>query len=160
MQTIASTMAFLFGCALMIRLATQYNVTMRDCHELALKQLPRGRSERCWKQRGSSAVLRCRPCAHPFDVPYEIREIIQQTYMVGWRSLPLILTSGAAIGVVLSMHTRAVMERFGAESLIPSALAIALIGETGPLMTWIAGRRPRGRRNWRGTGRHESDRTD
>lgn len=74
--------------------------------------------------------------------PYEIREIIQQTYMVGWRSLPLILTSGAAIGVVLSMHTRAVMERFGAESLIPSALAIALIGETGPLMTGllVAGR--------------------
>ena len=33
MQTIAATMAFLW-CALMIRLATQYNVTMRDCHEL------------------------------------------------------------------------------------------------------------------------------
>jgi phospholipid/cholesterol/gamma-HCH transport system permease protein len=40
------------------------------------------------------------------------------------------------------MHTRAVMERFGAEALIPSALAIALISETGPLMTGllVAGR--------------------
>jgi phospholipid/cholesterol/gamma-HCH transport system permease protein len=77
-----------------------------------------------------------------FRRPFEIREIIQQTYMVGWRSLPLIITSGLAIGVVLSMHTRAVMERFGAEALIPSALAIALIGETGPLMTGllVAGR--------------------
>jgi phospholipid/cholesterol/gamma-HCH transport system permease protein len=77
-----------------------------------------------------------------FRRPFEFREIIQQTYMVGWRSLPLIVTSGMAIGVVLSMHTRAVMERFGAEALIPSALAIALIGETGPLMTGllVAGR--------------------
>jgi phospholipid/cholesterol/gamma-HCH transport system permease protein len=77
-----------------------------------------------------------------FRRPFEIREIVQQTYMVGWRSLPLIITSGLAIGVVLSMHTRAVMERFGAEALIPSALAIALISETGPLMTGllVAGR--------------------
>jgi phospholipid/cholesterol/gamma-HCH transport system permease protein len=77
-----------------------------------------------------------------FRRPFEITEIIQQTYMAGLRSLPLIVTSGVAIGVVLSMHTRAVMERFGAESLIPSALAIALIGETGPLMAGllVAGR--------------------
>ncbi len=57
--------------------------------------------------------------------------------MTGWRSLPLIVTSGLAIGVVLSMHTRATMERFGAEALIPAALAVALISETGPLMTGL-----------------------
>ena len=33
------------------------------------------------------------------------------------------MTSGLAIGVVLSMHTRATMERFGAEALIASATA-------------------------------------
>ena len=55
--------------------------------------------------------------------------------MAGWRSLPLVMTSGLAIGVVLSMHTRATMERFGAEALIPAALAIVMISETGPLMT-------------------------
>ena len=31
------------------------------------------------------------------------------------------------------MHTRASLERFGAEALIPAALALALIRETGPL---------------------------
>jgi phospholipid/cholesterol/gamma-HCH transport system permease protein len=35
--------------------------------------------------------------------------------------------------VVLSMHTRASLERFGAESMIPAGLAIALVRETGPL---------------------------
>ncbi len=72
-----------------------------------------------------------------FRPPFELREVIHQVYMVGWRSLPLVLTSGLAIGVVLSMHTRATMERFGAEALIPAALAIALISETGPLMTGL-----------------------
>jgi phospholipid/cholesterol/gamma-HCH transport system permease protein len=69
--------------------------------------------------------------------PFELREVVRQVYMVGWRSLPLIVTSGLAIGVVLSMHTRATMERFGAEALIPAALAIAMISETGPLMTGL-----------------------
>jgi phospholipid/cholesterol/gamma-HCH transport system permease protein len=72
-----------------------------------------------------------------FQAPLELREVVHQVYMVGWRSLPLVVTSGFAIGVVLSMHTRATMERFGAEALIPAALAIALISETGPLMTGL-----------------------
>jgi len=43
---------------------------------------------------------------------------------------------------VLSMHTRASLERFGAEAMIPAALAIALIRETGPLIAGllVAGR--------------------
>src|SRR5215211_6878246 len=65
--------------------------------------------------------------------PYEIGEIARHVYEIGWRSTPLIATSGMAIGVVLSMHTRASLERFGAEAMIPAGLAIALIRETGPL---------------------------
>src|SRR5881275_3796145 len=33
------------------------------------------------------------------------------------------------------MHTRATLQRFGAESMIPAGLALALIRETGPLTT-------------------------
>lgn len=35
------------------------------------------------------------------------------------------------------MHTRASLERFGAESMIPAGLALALIKETGPLTTGL-----------------------
>jgi phospholipid/cholesterol/gamma-HCH transport system permease protein len=35
------------------------------------------------------------------------------------------------------MHTRASLERFGAEAMIPAGLAIALIKETGPLTTGL-----------------------
>lgn len=65
--------------------------------------------------------------------PYEIRETLRQLFELGCRSVPLIAASGFAIGVVLSMHTRASLARFGAEALIPAGLAMALVRETGPL---------------------------
>jgi phospholipid/cholesterol/gamma-HCH transport system permease protein len=65
--------------------------------------------------------------------PFEIRETIRQLFELGLRSAPLIAVSGMAVGVVLSMHTRASLERFGAEAMIPAGLAIALVRETGPL---------------------------
>src|SRR5580765_2431788 len=68
-----------------------------------------------------------------FTPPFEFKETIRQLFELGLRSAPLIAVSGLAIGVVLSMHTRASLERFGAEAMIPAGLAIALIRETGPL---------------------------
>ena len=65
--------------------------------------------------------------------PYEVKETLRQLYELGLRSAPLIAVSGMAVGVVLSMHTRASLERFGAESMIPAGLAMALVRETGPL---------------------------
>jgi len=68
-----------------------------------------------------------------FRPPFEISETARQIYEVGWRSLPLIASAGLAVGAVMSMHTRASLERFGAETIIPTILALALIKETGPL---------------------------
>ncbi|HET7221438.1 MAG TPA: ABC transporter permease [Vicinamibacterales bacterium] len=82
---------------------------------------------------GALAVFSGRAVIEAFRPPYEVGEIVRHLYQFGLRSAPLIVTSGFAIGVVLSMHTRASLERFGAESMIPAGLAIALIRETGPL---------------------------
>jgi phospholipid/cholesterol/gamma-HCH transport system permease protein len=91
---------------------------------------------------GAVALFGLRALRQALLPPYELREIARHVFEIGWRSLPLIATSGLAIGVVLSMHTRASLERFGAEALIPAGLAIALIRETGPLVTalLVAGR--------------------
>ena len=69
-----------------------------------------------------------------FRRPIEFDEFLKQTLEIGWRSAPLIILSGLAVGGVLSIHTRATLERFGAESMIPTALAFALVKETGPLV--------------------------
>jgi phospholipid/cholesterol/gamma-HCH transport system permease protein len=69
--------------------------------------------------------------------PFELKETVRQLAEVGWRSFPLIAASGFAVGVVMSMHTRASLARFGAEAMIPAGLAVALIRETGPLTTGL-----------------------
>jgi len=69
--------------------------------------------------------------------PIEFAEIVKQIFEIGWQSAPLIALSGVAVGAVLSMHTRSTLERFGAESMIPTALAFALVKETGPLVTGL-----------------------
>jgi phospholipid/cholesterol/gamma-HCH transport system permease protein len=82
---------------------------------------------------GELAVFAGKAARQSFTPPFEFRETVRQLYELGFRSAPLIAVSGLAVGVVLSMHTRASLERFGAESMIPAGLAIALVRETGPL---------------------------
>jgi phospholipid/cholesterol/gamma-HCH transport system permease protein len=65
--------------------------------------------------------------------PYEFHETVRHLFELGCRSVPLIAASGFAVGVVMSMHTRSSLARFGAEALIPAGLGIALVRETGPL---------------------------
>jgi phospholipid/cholesterol/gamma-HCH transport system permease protein len=82
---------------------------------------------------GDMSAFALKAVRESFVPPFELRETVRQVYEVGMRSAPLIAVSGLAVGVVLSMHTRASLERFGAEAMIPAGLAIALVRETGPL---------------------------
>jgi phospholipid/cholesterol/gamma-HCH transport system permease protein len=92
-----------------------------------------GRTESGLAAVGEVSLFALKAARGIFVPPFEVRETLRQIYELGFRSAPLIAVSGLAVGVVLSMHTRASLERFGAESLIPSGLAIALVRETGPL---------------------------
>src|SRR6266542_1141419 len=82
---------------------------------------------------GEASLFALKAAREIFVPPFEVRETIRQMYELGLRSAPLIAVSGVAVGVVLSMHTRASLERFGAEAMIPAGLAIVLVRETGPL---------------------------
>jgi phospholipid/cholesterol/gamma-HCH transport system permease protein len=82
---------------------------------------------------GDFSIFAARAARQAILPPFEFKETVRQLYEIGLRSAPLIAVGGMAVGVVLSMHTRASLERFGAESMIPAGLAIALVRETGPL---------------------------
>ena len=84
---------------------------------------------------GDTASFGLQGLRQAFRPPFELGELERQLYEVGYRSLPLIAAAGFAVGAVMSMHTRASLARFGAESLIPMGLGLALIKETGPLVT-------------------------
>jgi phospholipid/cholesterol/gamma-HCH transport system permease protein len=82
---------------------------------------------------GDWALFALRALGEAVRPPVEWQETLRHLFELGCRSLPLIAASGFAVGVVLSMHTRASLARFGAEALIPAGLGIALVRETGPL---------------------------
>jgi ABC-type transporter Mla maintaining outer membrane lipid asymmetry permease subunit MlaE len=60
---------------------------------------------------GSVSAFGARAVVEAARPPYEPREIIRHVYQFGYRSTPLIVAAGFAVGVVLSMHTRASLER-------------------------------------------------
>jgi len=67
--------------------------------------------------------------------PYEGRELVRQMDEIGAKSLPLVALAGAAIGVVLSLHTRDSLTQFGAESMLPALIILSLVKESGPIIT-------------------------
>ena len=69
--------------------------------------------------------------------PYEWRELIRQLDEVGSQSLPLVALAGVAVGAVLSMEVRSSMARFGATSILPSAVVFSVIQEMGPTITGL-----------------------
>jgi phospholipid/cholesterol/gamma-HCH transport system permease protein len=55
----------------------------------------------------------------------------------GSKSLPLIISSGFALGTVMTLHTRSTLVTFGAGSMIPTVQALAFFLEIGPLVAGL-----------------------
>jgi ABC-type transporter Mla maintaining outer membrane lipid asymmetry permease subunit MlaE len=56
---------------------------------------------------GDVTFFGLRALREAFRPPFEFAETLRHIYEIGWKSAPLIATSGFAVGVVLSMHTLA-----------------------------------------------------
>ena len=67
--------------------------------------------------------------------PYELREIINQCFIIGYKSLPLVGLTGFIMGLVLTMQLRPFMIDYGVESQLPAIVGIAIIREIGPVVT-------------------------
>lgn len=70
-----------------------------------------------------------------FKRPFHLREIINQCFEVGLKSLPLITLTGFIVGIVFTKQSRPSLEDFGATSWLPSLIGIAIVRALGPLIT-------------------------
>ena len=86
---------------------------------------------------GSLGIFSWRVLRAAVTPPFEWRELIRQLDDVGSQSLPLVALAGAAVGAVLAMEVRSSMSRFGATSLLPSAIVYSVIQEMGPTITGL-----------------------
>jgi phospholipid/cholesterol/gamma-HCH transport system permease protein len=72
-----------------------------------------------------------------FKPPFEINELIKQSFLIGYKSLPLVAITGFIIGLVLTIQSRPTLAKFGAESWLPAMVAVSIIREIGPVITAI-----------------------
>src|SRR4051812_41039033 len=70
-----------------------------------------------------------------FTPPFHWREVINQCYEIGIKTLPLITVTGFIIGLVFTKQSRPSLEEFGATSWLPSLIGIAIVKALGPLVT-------------------------
>ncbi len=67
--------------------------------------------------------------------PYEIKELIQQCYESGYKSLFLISIIGFITGIVFCNQTRPYLSDFGALSWMPSIISISIVRALAPVIT-------------------------
>lgn len=70
-----------------------------------------------------------------FSRPFEGRELINQCFVIGYRSLFLVLATGFIMGLVLTLQLRPTMIDFGAVAYMPDMVGIAFVREIGPVVT-------------------------
>jgi phospholipid/cholesterol/gamma-HCH transport system permease protein len=70
-----------------------------------------------------------------FLPPYEQKEVLNQFFQVGIRSLSIISLTGFITGLVFTKQSRSSLAEFGATSWLPSLMAIALLRALAPLVT-------------------------
>src|SRR3954465_8578314 len=63
---------------------------------------------------------------------YEFAELFRQCFLIGNKSLGLVLVTGFIMGLVLTIQSRPTLARFGAESWLPGMVAVSIIREIGP----------------------------
>ncbi len=70
-----------------------------------------------------------------FHPPFHLREVVNQCFEIGVKSLPLITLTGFIIGIVFTQQSRPSLSEFGATSWLPSLVSIAIVRALGALVT-------------------------
>ncbi|MBI5808091.1 MAG: ABC transporter permease [Ignavibacteriales bacterium] len=70
-----------------------------------------------------------------FIPPYEIREIKKHMDELGVKTFGIVSITGLIIGVVLTLQSQPVLQRFGATDFLPAMVSISVVRELGPVIT-------------------------
>ncbi|MHB1688955.1 MAG: MlaE family ABC transporter permease [Ignavibacteriaceae bacterium] len=83
----------------------------------------------------SLAIFTLRFFKEVFKPPYEFNELMKQSFLIGYKSFPLVAITGFIIGLVLTIQSRPTLAKFGAVSWLPAMVAVSIIREIGPVIT-------------------------
>jgi phospholipid/cholesterol/gamma-HCH transport system permease protein len=87
---------------------------------------------------GGFLAFVARTCASvPAAVFTRFGEVVRQFEQVAVRSMPIVVGAGLSVGVVAWLQTHRVLAAHGAESTLPSFLAVAILVEIGPILAGL-----------------------
>lgn len=69
-----------------------------------------------------------------FRKGFEWNEFFRQCFIVGNKSIGLVAITGFILGLVMTLQSEPTLRDFGAESFVPSMVAISIIREIGPVI--------------------------
>ncbi len=84
---------------------------------------------------GSFAARTC--LSIPLAIVRHPAEMVAQFEQVAVRSLPIVLGAGLSVGLVSWLQTHRLLVQHGAESTLPSFLAVAVLVEIGPVLAGV-----------------------
>ena len=69
-----------------------------------------------------------------FKKGFEWNEFVRQCFVIGYKSLPIVLVTGFVLGFVLTLQSLPTLKQFGAQSYVPSMVSISVVREIGPVI--------------------------
>lgn len=72
-----------------------------------------------------------------FQPPFEHRELLRHSFLLGNKTLALVGVTGFIMGLVLTMQMNPILSDFGAQTLLPGVIAVSMIRELGPVITGL-----------------------
>ena len=67
--------------------------------------------------------------------PLKVSAVLARVHFIGFKSLLVIVLTGAFTGMVLALQLYLTLTRFGSEAWLGPALAISLLRELGPVLS-------------------------
>ncbi len=69
-----------------------------------------------------------------FRRPFEFSEFMRQSFIVGYKTLPLVSLTALIMGLVLTLQIRPILDDLGVESLLPGMVFLSIVREIGPVI--------------------------
>ncbi|MBL9189111.1 MAG: ABC transporter permease [Opitutaceae bacterium] len=86
---------------------------------------------------GGAILLLLRSARHLPTLPRQFGRLVEQCYLIGYTTLPIVAILSFFIGSVLALQAGYSMQNFGAKQLIGSLVGLSMARELGPVMVAI-----------------------
>ena len=84
---------------------------------------------------GGTFLLSIDAFRQTFRRPFQVRELVRQTWLVGVKSMTIVLVTSTFVGMVLALQFAYGLARFGAKLYVAKLVGLGLVREMGPVLT-------------------------